>query len=66
MDIVVFGTVGLVVGWYACKAWVAHAEVGGSLKKISGLRRARTHNGGVALLVFVIALIVIYGLSNHG
>lgn len=65
MDVAVFGTVGLVVGWHACKAWIAHADVGGTMKKISGLRRARSHNGGIAFLVFVIAMIVLYGLTNH-
>ena len=65
MDVAVFGTVGLVVGWYACKAWIAHADVGGTVKKISGLKRARSHNGGIAFLVFIVALVVLYGLVGH-
>lgn len=65
MDVAVFGTVGLIVGWYACKAWIAHADVGGTAKKISGLKRARSHNGRIALLVFVVALVVLYGLVGH-
>jgi hypothetical protein len=65
MDVVVFATVGLIVGWYACKAWIAHADVGGTVKKIIGLKRARSHNGGIALLVFIVALVVLYGLTTH-
>ena len=62
MEVAVFATVGLVVGWYACKAWIAHGDVGGTVKKISGLKRARSHNGSIALLVLFIALVVLYGL----
>ncbi len=65
IDVVVFGAVGLIVGWYACRAWIAHAEIGGTVKKISGLKRVRSHNGGIALLVSIITLIVLYGLTSH-
>ncbi len=62
MEVAVFATVGLIVGWYACKAWIAHGDVGGTVKKISGLKRARSHNGSVALLVLFVALAVLYAL----
>lgn len=65
MGFLVFGAVGVVVGWYACKAWLAHSDIAGTEHKISGLRRGRTHNGQVALLVFLVGLIVLYGLSSH-
>jgi hypothetical protein len=62
---VVFGVVGLIVGWCACKAWLAHADIAGTVNKISGLKRVRSHNGQVAFLVFVVALLVMYGLTSH-
>ena len=65
MGFLVFGAVGIVVGWYACKAWVAHADIGGTSNKISGLKRGRSRNGQVALLVLVIGLFVLYGLASH-
>lgn len=65
MGFVVFGAVGIVVGWYACKAWLAHADISGTEHKISGLKRGRSHNGQIALVVFLVGLIVLYGLSSH-
>lgn len=65
MGFLVFGAVGMVVGWYACKAWAAHADIGGTANKISGLKRGRSHNGQVAFFVLVLGLIVLYGLSSH-
>ena len=62
--VVVFATASLVVGWYACKAWIAHGDIGGTAGKVSGLRKARNHNGGVALLVMVVVLFVLYQLMT--
>jgi hypothetical protein len=53
-------TASLVVGWYGAKAKIAHGDLNGTIRKISGLRRARTNNGGVALVVVVIALFILY------
>jgi hypothetical protein len=63
--VVVFATASLIVGWYACKAWIAHGDLGGAASKMSGLRRARNHNGGVALLVVAIVLFVLYDLMTR-
>lgn len=65
MGFLVFGAVGVVVGWYACKAWVAHGDIGGTANKISGLKRGRSRNGQIALLMLVIGVIVLYGLASH-
>ena len=62
--VVVFATAALIAGWYACKAWIAHGDLSGTANKIPGLRRARNHNGGVALLVAVIVLFVLYDLMT--
>ena len=62
--VVVFATASLVVGWYACKAWIAHGDIGGTANKVSGLRKARNHNGGVALLVMIVVLFVLYQLMT--
>jgi hypothetical protein len=64
-DVAVFAIVGLVVGWYACKSWLGHADIEGAIEKIAGLRRSRSHNGSIALLVFIVAIIVFYGMVNH-
>jgi hypothetical protein len=63
MYVAIFAAVGLAVGWYACKAWIAHGDVGGTVRKISGLKRARTHNGGIAFLLFIAAFVVLYALT---
>ncbi len=60
--VVVFATASLVVGWYGCKAWIAHSDIDGTAKRISGLRQTRNHNGGIALLVVVVILFVLYDL----
>ena len=65
MGFVVFGAVGIIVGWYACKAWLAHADIAGTEHKISGLKHGRSHNGQVALLVFALGVLVLYGLVGH-
>lgn len=62
---VVFGVGGIIVGWYACKAWLAHADIAGTEHKISGLKRGRSHNGQVALLALTIGVLVLYGLVSH-
>jgi hypothetical protein len=63
--VVVFAAASLIAGWYACKAWIAHGDIGGTAKKVTNLRRARNHNGGVALLVLVIVLFVLYDLMTR-
>ncbi len=60
--VAVFATVSLAVGWYGCKAWIAHGDVGGTIRKISGLKRARSYNGGIAIVIFLVAVLVLYGL----
>lgn len=65
MGFVVFGAVGMIVGWYACKAWLAHADIAGTHHKIFGLKRGRSHNGQVALLMLAIGVLVLYGLASH-
>ena len=65
MGFVVFGAVGVIVGWYACKAWLSHSDISGTERKISGLKRGRSHNGQIALLVLVVGVIVLYGLASH-
>jgi hypothetical protein len=65
MGSVVFGAIGLFVGWHACKAWLAHADIGGTVRKISGLKRARSNNGQIAIVIFSLALIALYGLIRH-
>jgi hypothetical protein len=65
--VVVFAIATLIIGWYACKAWIAHGDLGGTAKKMPGLRRVRNHNGGIALLIVVIVLFVLYDLmTKHG
>jgi hypothetical protein len=63
--VAVFATVSLAVGWYACKAWIAHGDVGGTVRKISGLKRARTTNGGIAIVIFIVGAVVLYGLVTR-
>ena len=63
--VAVFATASLAVGWYACKAWIAHGDVGGQVRKISGLKRARTTNGGIAMVIFFAGLVVLYGLVTR-
>jgi hypothetical protein len=55
-------TASLAVGWYGSRAWIAHGDLTGTVRKISGLRKARGANSGIALLVIVIALFVLYEL----
>jgi hypothetical protein len=65
MGFVVFGAVGIIVGWYACKAWLAHADIAGTEHKISGLKQGRSHNGQVAFIAFALGVLVLYGLVGH-
>jgi hypothetical protein len=65
MGFVVFGAVGIIVGWYSCKAWLSHADIAGTEHKISGLKRGRSHNGQVALFVLALGVLVLYGLAGH-
>jgi hypothetical protein len=58
-------TASLVVGWYGAKAKIAHGDLNGTIRKISGLKRARTNNGGVALVVVVVALFILYKVVAH-
>jgi hypothetical protein len=59
-------TASLAVGWYGSRAWIAHGDLTGTVRKISGLKRARGANGGIALLVIVIAMFVLYeAIARH-
>ena len=58
-------TASLVVGWYGAKAKIAHGDLNGTIRKISGLKRARTNNGGVVLVVVAIALFILYKVVVH-
>ncbi|HET9898678.1 MAG TPA: hypothetical protein VFQ44_27465 [Streptosporangiaceae bacterium] len=60
--VAIFATVSLAVGWYGAKAWMAHGDVSGTIRKISGLKRQRSHNGGIALVIFLVAAVVLFGL----
>jgi hypothetical protein len=65
--VAIFATASLAVGWYGAKAWIAHGDVGGSERKIPGLKRARNRNGGIAMLLIITGLLVLYGLvTKHG
>jgi hypothetical protein len=64
-DVIVFAIFGLVIGWYVRKTWLAHADIPGTIQRIAELKRVRSHNGGIVLLVFLLAIIVFYGLVNH-
>ena len=55
-------TASLAVGWYGSRAWIAHGDLAGTARKISGLRKARGSNGVIAVLVIVGALFIIYEL----
>jgi hypothetical protein len=58
-------TASLVVGWYGAKAKIAHSDLNGTIRKISGLKRARTNNSGVALVVVLVALFILYKMVVH-
>jgi len=60
--VAVIVTASLAVGWYGSRAWIAHGDLSGTARKISGLRKARGTNGSIALLVIIIALFILYEL----
>ncbi len=55
-------TASVAVGWYGSRAWIAHGDLSGTVRKISGLRKARGANGTVAILIVVLGLFVLYEL----
>jgi uncharacterized membrane protein len=55
-------TASLAVGWYGSRAWIAHGDLSGTARKISGLRKVRGTNGTIAVLVILLALFVLYEL----
>jgi hypothetical protein len=55
-------TASLAVGWYGSRAWIAHGDLTGTARKISGLRKTRGANGTIAAVVIIIALFVLYEL----
>ena len=58
-------TASLAVGWYASRAWIAHGDLTGTVRKISGLKKARGTNGSIALLVIIVALFVLYEMIGR-
>ena len=61
---VVFAILGGVIAWYACKAWLSHADIGSQVRKISGLRRGRSHNGAVAFFTFIVGVVLLYAVIH--
>jgi|GEM_PF-719495 hypothetical protein len=55
----------LAVGWYGSRAWIAHGDLTGTARKISGLRKARGTNGTIAVLVIIIGLFVLYHIVTQ-
>jgi hypothetical protein len=65
--VAIFATASLAVGWHGAKALLAHRDVESTERRIPLSKRARTHNGGIAIFVAVVMLFVIYRLvSAHG
>jgi hypothetical protein len=58
-------TASLAVGWYGARAWMAHGDLAGTMRKVPGLRRARSSNGGIALLLIIVGLLVLFAVLHH-
>ena len=58
-------TASLAVGWYGARAWIAHGDLAGTMRKVPGLKRARGTNGGIALIVVLAGLLVLYEAIRH-
>ena len=53
-------TASLVVGWYGARAWLSHGDLTGTLKRISGMRKARGSFGTIAIGAIIIWLLLLY------
>ena len=60
--VLIFLGAGCALGWYANSSYAAHGDVKSTKRKIPGYRRARHHNGVVALILAFIIGIVVFGL----
>jgi len=60
--VAVFSAAALAIGWYGGRAWIAHGDVGITAKKIPGLKKARMHNGSIAVVVAVVMVLVFWVL----
>jgi len=50
-------TASLAVGWYGAKAWLAHEDLDGTLRRLARLKKSRSSNGRIVLLVIIVALV---------
>jgi TRAP-type C4-dicarboxylate transport system permease small subunit len=60
--VAVFSAATLAIGWYGARAWIAHGDVGATAKKIPGMKKARIHNGSIAVVVAVVVVLVFWAL----
>ena len=60
--VAIFATASLAVGWHGAKALISHHDAESFERRIPLAKRARNHNGGIALFVAVVVLFVIYRL----
>jgi hypothetical protein len=65
LDVAVFATAALAVGWFASRARIAHGDLLTRLGQIPRLRAERNRTGGIAAAVALIALMVLYILAKH-
>jgi hypothetical protein len=63
--VVILVIASLAVGWYGARAWIAHGDLAGTLRKVPGLKRARGSNSRIALIVVIIGLLVLYEAIRH-
>ena len=64
--VLIFLTAGLVLGWWANKAYASHGDVKSGKQRLSGYRKARHRNGFItAVLAIVIGVVVFDLLRPH-
>ena len=60
--IAIFSTASLAVGWHGAKALISHKDAESFERRIPLAKRARNHNGGIAIFVALVVLFAIYRL----
>jgi hypothetical protein len=63
--VVLFLAAGLVVGWFASRAYAAHKDVRTTRRRIPASRRARQKSGLAAFFLAVGIVIIIVHLMHH-
>jgi len=60
--VAIFATAGLAVGWHGAKGLIGHQDAKSFRRRIPLAIRTRNHNGGIAIFVGVVVLLVLYRL----